>query len=201
MTCLAAAEILRDPMATTSALPLTDVLRALADAGASDHLLGQVVRELVVSKATSTPDPAAPASSSTAATLLRAPSAAAGSAPPAGLAPSSTVPGPGMSLLSSTPSAAMPSAALATAPHPSRFSGSLTMAAEPVVVNFRKNGKRSSVYFTPAKWMELVGEVGNEAATLDLVKQYAAISPDQGNRSAWVQDAVRRSGGMAPTLP
>lgn len=190
MTCLAATEILRDPMATTSALPLTDVLRALADAGASDNLLGQVVRELVVSKATVAPDPGSAPS------MPSSPTGAGTTAPLAGAAPSSPLLDAGMG----QPSATL-SAALAPASPPSRFSGSLTMAAEPVVVNFRKNGKRSSVYFTPAKWMELVSEVGNEAATLDLVKQYAAISPDQGNRSAWVQEAVRRSGGMAPSPP
>lgn len=189
MTCLAATEILRDPMVTTSALPLTDVLRALADAGASDNLLGQVVRELVVSKATVAPDPGSAPSMPSSPT-------GASTAPLASAAPSSPLLDAGMGQPSATPSAA-----LAPASSPSRFSGSLTMAAEPVVVNFRKNGKRSSVYFTPAKWMELVSEVGNEAATLDLVKQYAAISPDQGNRSAWVQEAVRRSGGMAPPPP
>jgi hypothetical protein len=172
-------------MATSPALPLTDVLRALADAGASDNLLGQVVRELVVSKT-----PLAPLAAGAAAAQ-----AAALPATPAALQPA---PAPSPAGLDAG-TAPFPETA-SPAPPPQRFSGSVTMAAEPVVVNFRKNGKRSSVYFTPAKWMELVAEVGNEATTLDLVKQYAAISPDQGNRSAWVQEAVRRSGGMAPRI-
>src|SRR6218665_250879 len=60
LTCLVAAGILRGPMPTTSPLPLTDVLRALADAGASDSLLGQVVRELVVSKTSVLPHSGTP---------------------------------------------------------------------------------------------------------------------------------------------
>lgn len=175
-------------MPTTSPLPLTDVLRALADAGASDSLLGQVVRELVVSKSAVAPDPG---------TAMPAPLAGLVAGGGAAAVPSSAGFGPAPSPAGATPVAPLPAGAPA---HPGRFAGSVTMAAEPVVVNFRKNGKRSSVYFTPAKWMELVAEVGNEATTLELVKQYAAVSPDQGNRSAWVQEAVRRSGGMAPPI-
>lgn len=175
-------------MPTTSPLPLTDVLRALADAGASDSLLGQVVRELVVSKTAVLPDSG---------TAMPAPLTGLAAGGGAAAMPSSAGPGSAPSPAGATSVPPLPAGAPA---HPGRFAGSVTMAAEPVVVNFRKNGKRSSVYFTPAKWMELVAEVGNEATTLELVKQYAAVSPDQGNRSAWVQEAVRRSGGMAPPI-
>lgn len=167
-------------MAEPSPLPLSDVLRALADAGASNSLLGQVVRELVVSRTVASSSLPAPQFAPSQATPTAPASQATQAAEPA--------------------EEAMAAASGATAPPPPDppFSGHLTMAAEPVVVNFRKNGKRSSVYFTPAKWMELVAEMGDEATTLDLVKQYAAVSPDQGNRSAWVQSAVRASGGMPP---
>lgn len=171
------------PMPAAPPLPLTDLLRALAHAGASDSLLGQAVRELVVSKAA--PD-SLPQADADLASPQPAPAAAQVAPAPTGAV---------------TRFAGNPVHGSGTA---RGFAGiqskpvQVAMLAEPVVVNFRRNGKRSSVYFTPARWAELVHEIGSEQATMDLVKQYAAVAPDQGNRSAWVQNAVRRSGGRPP---
>lgn len=168
-------------MPATSPLPLTDLLRALAHAGASDNLLGQAVRELVVSQA-------APDRSSQVASGSADPKSVPMAAP---VVPSPTGPATRFAVNQE-------SAAPRGVPGIQNRPVQVAMLAEPVVVNFRKNGKRSSVYFTPARWSELVNEIGSEQATMDLVKQYAAVSPDEGNRSAWVQDAVRRSGGRPP---
>lgn len=164
-------------MTAATSIATKDLLQALgtlANAGVSDTVLVQAMRELVDK----------PSMSAAEHPLAPAPVAAAS---PIDLGSPSGRP---------WPQAGSPS--LTSHRSPIVESGSIEMvSADPVIVNFRAaNGKRSSVSISPSRWRELLTLVPDSKSLAEVVKQYAAVAPAEGNRSNWVWEAVRKSKGV-----
>lgn len=164
-------------MTAATSIAAKDLLQALgtlASAGVSDTVLVQAMRELVGKPSISVAEPP----------LAPAPVAAAS---PIDLGGQTGRP---------WPQPGSPS----LAPHrlPVAESASIEMvSADPVIVNFRAaNGKRSSVSISPSRWRELLTLVPDSKSLTEVVKQYAAVAPAEGNRSNWVWEAVRKNKGV-----
>lgn len=141
-----------------------EALRALAQAGASDHLLGQAVRELLAvaeiqRNAVMPPSPVDVNRPVIPVEHITAPA----SAPAVASVPKNK------QVLVAEPAA----------------------KKKPIIIGFRdKAGNRTSVSFTEERWQEMLSDMPDEKKLSALVRQVAPEAPADSNRSTWAYETL-----------
>lgn len=147
-----------------------EVLRDLAQAGASDHLLGLAVRELLAAEGAQPKRPVFTADTVPANPGLR-------EGPDSANPPPTGYPRP-LERPQDAPGIAPGHAAIAK-------------KIKPVIVGLRDSlGKRTSVSFSEDRWVEMLLLEPDDKALSALIRQIGSKAPADSNRSNWTYDAV-----------
>lgn len=168
---------------------LLEALQSLVRVGASDHLLGEAVREFLSPGAQGTRRPPAPRPAQPAQEAnppLSFPDPADIGAP--GIVPSQSPP-------PYSPAATAPAYPKAPSPPPPASKPKLPEQTKAEIVVFKdQSGKRSSVSISPADWERLlVYASGDVSRARGLVRAAAAQAPQDVNRSQWVVSTILSS--------
>lgn len=165
---------------------LLEALQGLVRVGASDHLLGEAVRELLSPGTQSSRRPHAPPAEpqeQTSTVPVSFPDPTARGSQDVG-PPPAPVPSTSAHVVTRTPS-----------PAPLPLKARKSEPTKPEIIVFKdQSGKRSSVSISPADWEKLlVYASGDVSRTRALVRSAAAQAPQDVNRSQWVVSTILSS--------